>query len=187
MIILFNSLILIVCVVIFYNIKAGFLLALILKILVPSVVRLQFGPINLAIGDVMTIALSISYVFHMNKIHAVMPSKLKKYFCIYICSIPILIVCSTAFVPYSFQVSSFLKGFLFQMILFIVLGYYVLAVSNIRFVINVLCVISIFAGLYGIFSYVVGNNLYVGSLNLLYGSEDVFAYFMDEERGGLKI
>lgn len=80
MIILFNLLILIVCVVIFYNIKAGFLLALILKILVPSVVRLQFGPINLAINDVITIALSISYVFHMNKIHAVMPSKLKKYF-----------------------------------------------------------------------------------------------------------
>lgn len=186
MIILFNLLILIVCVVIFCNIKAGFLLALILKILVPSVVRLQFGPINLAISDVMTIALLISYVFHMNKIHAVMPSKLKKYFCIYVCSIPILIVCSTAFVPYSFQVSSFLKGFLFQMILFIVLGYYVLAVSNIRLVINVLCVISIFAGLYGIFSYVVGNNVYVGSLNLLYGSEDVFAYFMDEERGGLQ-
>lgn len=186
MIILLNLLILIVCVVIFYNIKAGFLLALILKILVPSVVRLQFGPINLAISDVMTIALLISYVFHMNKIHAVMPSKLKKYFCIYVCSIPILIVCSTAFVPYSFQLSSFLKGFLFQMILFIVIGYYVLAVSNIRFVINVLCVISIFAGLYGIFSYVVGNNVYVGSLNLLYGSEDVFAYFMDEERGGLQ-
>lgn len=186
MIIILDLLILLVSFIILFNIRVGFVLALMVKILVPSVVRLQLGPISLAIGDVLVSALLISFLCHREKIKATMPSKLGKYFSIYTLSVPVLIICSTAFVPYSFQFLSYFKGFLFQTILYIIIGYYVLNKSNIKSVINVLCVCSLMSGLYGIFSYAVGNNAYVGALNLLYGSEDIFAYFMEEERGGLQ-
>lgn len=186
MILLFNLLILIVCAIILFNIKLGFSLVFLLKILVPSVVRLQLNSFSIAINDVLVTVLLISFLLHKSEIKVVMPSKLKRYFGIYIFSIPILIVCSTAFVPYSFQFMSFLKGFLFQTMLYVIMGYYVLKVSNIKLIIRGLCVVSLLAGGYGIYSYIIGHNIYVGALNVLYGREDIFAYFSDEVRGGLQ-
>ena len=183
---LFDIYIIIVSVVLFRNIWVGFLLTLISKIIIPSVVRFSLGPLSIAINDVFTLVLLASFILHRQAFKSKVPGKINKYFCIYSAVTFVLIFLSSAYVPYDYQLFSFFKGFLFQTILYIWIGYNVLQEINISKYFNVICVVSLLAGLYGIYSYAIGENPYISALNLIYGWESEVSYFMEEIRGGLQ-
>lgn len=183
---LFDIYIIVVCIIIFRNIRVGFLLTLVSKIVIPSVVRFSLGSISIAINDVFTLVLLTSFILHRKELKAKVPSRINKYFYIYVTVTFILIFLSSAYVPYSYQLFSFFKGFLFQTILYIWIGYKVLQNINVSKYFNVICIASLLAGLYGICSYAISSNPYVSAMNLLYGGESDFSYFMEEIRGGLQ-
>lgn len=181
---LFDLYIIIVCLVIFRNIQVGFLITLVSRILIPGVVRFDLGPISMAIYDVFTITLLISFIISKSYKWKIQ-YPVAKYFYIYVISTFVLIFFSSAYVPYNFQLYSFFKTFLFQTILYIWIGFHVLKNLKLNKVSTIFCIITLFAGIYGIYSYIANSNPYISLLNLLYNSESDFSYFLDEARGGL--
>lgn len=181
---LFDIYIAIVCLVIFRNIQVGFLITLISKILIPGVVRFDLGPISVAIYDVFTLALLFSFVISKSYKWKIQ-YPIARYFYIYVVSTFILIFFSSAYVPYGYQLYSFAKSFLFQTILYIWIGFHVFRNFKLNKVISILCIVSLFAGIYGIYGYITSSNPYIILLNLLYGNESDFSFFLEESRGGL--
>ena len=182
---LFDFYILIVCLAIFRNIQVGFLITLASRFIIPGDVRLNLGPVSVAIYDVFTIALLISFI----KIKAYnwkIQHPIAKYFYIYVASTFALIFFSSAYVPYNYQLYSFIKNFLFQTILYIWIGFHVFRNYKLNKVICLFCILALLAGIYGIYSYKTSSNPYMSSLNILYGSQSDFSYFLEESRGGLQ-
>lgn len=181
----FDFYILIVCLAIFRNIQVGFLITLASRFIIPGDVRLNFGPISVAIYDAFMIALLISFI--ISKAYKwKIQRPIIKYFYIYVISTFVLIFFSSAYVPYNYQLYSFLKSFLFQTILYIWIGFHVLRNFKLNKVIYVFCILALLTGIYGIYSYITGSNPYISSLNLLYGIQSDFSYFLEESRGGLQ-
>ena len=182
---LFDFYILIVCLAIFRNIQVGFLITLASRFIIPGDVRLNLGPVSVAIYDVFTIALLISFI----KIKAYnwkIQHPIAKYFYIYVASTFALIFFSSAYVPYNYQLYSFIKNFLFQTILYIWIVFQVFRNYKLNKVICLFCILALLAGIYGIYSYKTSSNPYMSSLNILYGSQSDFSYFLEESRGGLQ-
>lgn len=182
--ILFNFYIIVVCLIILHNIRIGFLITFISRIIIPGNVRLELGAISIAIYDVFTLAVLFSFILK-REYRLKIPQTIKKYFYIYTVSTFILIFLSSAYVPYNYQLYSFLKNFLFQTIIYIWIGFYLFKEFEQKKIISILCITSLVAGVYGIYSYITSSNPYISLLNLSYDIEHDFSYFLEESRGGL--
>lgn len=186
MALIFDLYIIIVSIIILRNLKLGFFITLISHIIIPAVVRFKLGPISIAIYDVFMMCLILSFLIHKRYRKIKLPKPIHKYFIIYITSTFLLIFLSTGYVPYNYQILSFFKDFLFQVILYIIVGFYIIRNQDYYKYINILLIVSLIAGIYGIFSYVLKSNPYITTLNMIYSGNDLFAVFMDESRGGLE-
>ena len=186
MALIFDLYIIIVSIIILRNLKLGFFITLISHIIIPAVVRFKLGPISIAIYDVFMMCLILSFLIHKRYRKIKLPKPIHKYFIIYITSTFLLIFLSTGYVPYNYQILSFFKNFLFQVILYIIVGFYIIRNQDYYKYINILLIVSLIAGIYGIFSYVLKSNPYITTLNMIYSGNDLFAVFMDESRGGLE-
>lgn len=182
---LFNIYIIIVCVIILYNLQRGFILTLISRIIIPSSVRFSLGSISISIYDVFILTLLVSIIIHHKKYIKKTPNLISKYLYIYILSTFVLIFLSSGYVPYNYQLFSFLKNFLFQTVLYILIGFWVLKNADIRNVIHLTAIVSLLAGIYGILTYILRVNIYIDSLNNVYNVKNDFSFFMEEIRGGL--
>lgn len=186
MIILLFDILLIICAgVIIRNFKVGYFITLLLKILIPYYVYFQIGGFRININDFLLLFLFISFFYHQeyrNKI----PLNLKSVVIINVITTFILIFLSTGYVPFSYQMGSFIKKVLIQESIFLYLGFYALKLNNPQKYINILVYTSILAGIYGLFVYILKSNIYINTLALTYsGSENSFDFFLQESRGGL--
>lgn len=186
-ILFFNIIIFAIGILTLYNFRAGYLAILCSKILIPHMVRFGFGSLSLSIADTFSLILILSFVFHRNQLikKTNYPIILKKYFAIEILSTLLLILLSNGYVPYNYQLISFIKVTL-QDFVFMWMGFWAFyKIENIKYI-KILFVILISAGLYGIFSYIFKINPYVDLLYIVYsGIENLYSVFLEEERGGL--
>lgn len=186
-VLLFNIIILVVGILTLYNFRAGYLAIFCSKILIPHMVRFGIGSLSLSIADVFSLILIVSFIFHRTQLtkgkHY--PLILKKYFIIEIVITLLLIILSSGYVPYSYQFTSFIKTIL-QTFVFMWLGYWAFTPIANKRILNIIFIVLIGAGFYGILSYLIKFNPYVDLLYIVYsGEENIYSIFMDEERGGL--
>lgn len=182
---LFDIYIIIVCAIILYNPQKGFILTLISRIIIPSSVRFSLGSISISIYDIFILTLLASIIIHRKKYIKKTPKLISKYFYIYVLSTFVLIFLSSGFVPYNYQLFSFFKNFLFQTVLYILIGFWVLKNIDIKKTLRIISIVSLLAGIYGILTYILGVNIYIDLLNDIYNVKSDFSYFMEEIRGGL--
>lgn len=168
----------------FKNIKYGFLLSLICRILFPSYVSFVLGPISISIHYITTAALTVSLLFNYRRMGK-LPNDIKRYVLLYSLSTFILILLSSGFVPIGYQLQAFVKGFIFLTMLYIVEAKFIISVLSSNTIIKTIGWLSIIIGIYGIVSYLMSLNVYITLLSLNYGRDDMFAYFLEEERGGI--
>lgn len=169
------------------NFSKGFISILIAEICIPSTVRFQLGSFDVNIFDLLLIFLIVSFLINRPYKSISMPSNIKLFFLVQVVSTFVLIFFSSAVVPYSYQIFSFFKGFLFQTYIFLFMGFYASKALNMQSVNKVFINISICIGVYGICTYILKYNPYIDILSVLYtGEESIFSYFMEEVRGGLE-
>ena len=186
--ILFNILILTIIVVAFKNFRIGYLLALCSYIMIPSMVRFQLGGIGISMVDIIPLGLLLAFwMNHKFLMRSVKyPYRLKLYFSINVISTLILIFFSSGFVPLQTQLINLVK-YIIQTILFLFLGYYAFNSLNRQTAFNILLLVSIVCGLYGILTYFLHTNPYINLLYLLYtGEENIYIAFQESVRGALE-
>lgn len=169
------------------NFNIGFLTVLITRICIPSSVRFQLGNLSINFFDLLLLFLIISFIINRPYKKIQIPKNIKLFFAIQIISTFILILFSSETVPYTYQLSSFLKGFILQTYLFILLGFYASYNLKISQTNKPIIVTSIICGIYGIFTYLIKQNPYIDFLSISYtGEENIFSSFMEEIRGGIE-
>ena len=166
------------------NIKYGFLLSLICRILFPWYVSFVLGPISISIHYITTAALTVSLLFNYRRMGK-LPNDIKRYVLLYSLSTFILILLSSGYVPIGYQLQAFVKGFMFLTMLYIVEAKFIISVLSSNTIIKTIGWLSIIIGIYGIVSYIMSLNVYITLLSLNYGRDDMFTYFLEEERGGI--
>ena len=184
---LFNIIILIIGILTLYNFKVGYLCIFISRILIPHMVRFGIGAWSLSIADTYSLILIMSFIIHRNQLTRKIryPLILKKYFIIEITTTILLIFLSSGYIPYSYQITSFTKTII-QDFIFMWMGYWAFTNIDNKRTINLLLIIFIVVGLYGIFTYIIKLNPYINLLYFIYsGTENLFSAFLEEERGGL--
>lgn len=188
LILFFNILIVSIAVISLRNFSIGYVLILCSKIFMPYMVYLNLIVFRLSVNDFFSIILMISFLINRKKIISGQryPSILTKYYVIEILSTMFLILFSSGYVPYEYQILSYIKNIL-QNILFLWLGYWaVVRVDKKCFILIFL--ISVVAGVYGIISYIIKVNPYINTLYLMYSGSDIFnltTQFLEETRAGL--
>lgn len=186
--ILFDIVILIIIGIPFKNFRIGYLLALCSYMIIPHMVRFQFGGIGISIVDVIPMGLFVAFLVNRKYItqQIKFPRALKLYFYISIISDFILIFFSSGFVPYQTQFIDLVK-YTLHTSLFLILGYYAFYSLNKQIAYNIILCFSIVCGLYGILTYFIHTNPYINSLYLLYtGSENLYISFQESVRGALE-
>ena len=186
-ILVIDFLLLLVVAISFRNFTWGYFLSICWHIIIPSVARFQIGGISINAGDILCLGLIGAYFVNTGKLNSKLSPKLKLFFGVYIVSTFFLMILSSRVVPFSHQFQFFLKGFLFQEICYLILGFIALQnIKGIRFF-NILLTLSSIAGVYGILVYFLKVNILVDTFSLIYaGSENQFSYFMEEIRGGME-
>lgn len=186
-IILFNIIILGIGIYTIKNFNIGFFLTLLVKILIPSVVRFQIGGFSLNSTDFFYLFLICSFIINRPYRNIKMPQAIKYFILINVISTFIFILFSSRIVPYSYQFYSFFKGYLFQTYLYILLGFYASQNIRIKQFNNTIIYTSLLCGIYGLFTYVIKQNPYIDSISLIYSGEiSKYSSFIEEVRGGIE-
>lgn len=186
MIILIDLLCILVVGVSILNFRIGYLVVICCKICIPSVARLIWGPISVNIFDIFILSLLFSFVYNKEYKKVLIPYKLRNLFLIYIVSSYILILFSSEYVPYSYQITSLTKNFLFQQQILILMGFFAFKKVNLN-TIKILLITAIICGVYGIITYIIKANPLDDVFSVLYTGENArFSYFMEENRGSLQ-
>ena len=167
--------------------KLGYLIILCIKLLVPNIIRFQLGPVGVTLPDICSMFLLISFFIHKQELcnGIVYPNLLKKYFKAEVYITIFLIILSTGFVPYTYQLSMFIK-YVFRDLLFVWFSFWAFFRSDKQFIFNTLYLVLTIAGVYGIITYMIGSNPYINTLTQEFGGKNlVYNEFFAEERGGL--
>lgn len=185
---IFDILIIAICIIIIRNFKLGYFLSLIIKIAIPSVVRFQLGGFSINHVDILMLALLISFIIKKPYKRIKLPKKIKAFILINVLSTLVLIIFSLGIVPYEYQLSSYFKGYFFQTYMYIFFGYFAFQnIKNIESINKSIIIVSIVCGIYGIITYITKDNPYINILyNIYSGGDNIFSYFMEETRGGIE-
>ena len=187
MITVFNVIILFLSAITIWNYKIGFVFLLCAQFILNPEIRLQLGGSDICVLDIYSSVLLMSFIIHRGWKDAVLPYYIKKYFILDIITTLLLIILSSHYVPFIFQLSQFVKGEIFQYISFCYVGYFAMCgLKNPIFYLYIIFAAAFICGLYGIFAYYIGANPYISLISILYTGEDSLSiHFLEEERGEL--
>lgn len=170
-----------------YDYRKGFFAIFSSKLLLPSSIRLVIGSLNVDAQNIFHFVLIVSFILHLGFKHISLPKSIKTAFGMYAFVALLLILLSSAVVPYAYQLDMYLKRLLLIDVIYVFIGMCAFQqISSAKYQ-KMIIYISIVIGIYGIFTYVIKQNPYVTTMSLLYfNEEDEFSYFMDEVRGGIE-
>lgn len=170
--------------------RKGFCAALCARILFPEVTRFQAFGVNLAIYDILIVFLALSFCWSLYKrdfsdYEGKTPSGLIFFILFYYISSCALIFFSADLIPQEEQLKYFFKT-AFQETFYLIVGYFALRDADKKFFFNMLIVIALAAGLYGIYAYLSSSNPYVMSIISTFAEDNGYDEFLTEARGALK-
>ncbi len=185
-VLIFNLIITLILMTIFYDFKKGFVLLVLYKIVTPGYIDFRLGAFRFPFFVVAVLALLLSFYIHKSKRNIRFPKKLKLYYGVGIISTFILILLSARVVPISYQIYSFFKEYIIQDVVLCIIGFYAIADMDRKQFLSLIFTTSIWIGIYGIITYIIHFNPYVNILSLTYsGEEEAALFFADSVRGGL--
>ena len=172
------------------DLKKGFCAVVCARILFPEVARFQAFGVSLAIYDTIIIFLWFSFLWNWYK------GKLSDFegkssigvflfLLFYNLTSGILILFSADLIPQDEQFKSLLKV-AFQECSYLIVGYYALRDADKKFFFDLLILVALAAGLYGIYAYMTSSNPYIMSLITTYAEDNGYDNFLTEARGALK-
>jgi len=179
----------VVSVITFKNIKTGFALVIACRLLVPRVVRIGGGGIDLSFGSCMTfmlIGVLLLNVFILKKKENVLFPK-HLFF-------PFIVFISGLLFASFFGLEQGLKIRLFSLFEFIYTDFFLAFMAiylfnkqeDIKRFFKIIMYTACLMGIYGIFNYIAHANPYITVLNASYGAlSNALDFFMEEQRGGL--
>lgn len=172
------------------DLKKGFCLALCARILIPEIARFRGFGINLALYDVFILCLWVSFLWNLYKgrisvFDRKLPTGLIFFLIFYNLSSSILILLSADIIPQEEQFKYFFKS-AFQESTYLIIGYFALRDADKKFFFELLYVVAVAAGLYGIYAYITSSNPYIMSVITTYSENVGYDEFFTESRGALK-
>lgn len=183
---IFDFLILAIVTCIIAKPKIGAVAVLCSSILIPSMVRFEFGPLSLALSDVLSLSIIAYLVMNRSLNTYQMPVCLKKYYYLFVIGSLAFALFSAEIVPLSYQLKSIFKDLILGEYIVILYFNKTISTSELRFTIRSLTICAIIAGVYGVISYLIHINLYVTITSIEYSGADFAAsIFLDEARGGM--
>ena len=185
-----NIAVIILGVYIIKDLKKGFCAAICARILIPEVARIQFFGINLAIYDFLIICIAASFFWNLYKgklsvYDGESPAGLLWIIIFYNLSAGALILLSADLIPPEDQFKFLLKT-AFQESFYLIAGVYALRDVDKKYFFDLMIVVAVCAGLYGIYAYMTSSNPYIMSIITTYAEDNGYDNFLTEARGALK-
>ena len=186
-------LLLVICftfLVLIRNIRVGFGLIILLRIMILPSISLSLGPANILLTHITTIILFFAFFIHqyLKKQREEILNKhiLDKTIIIFILANFALIFFSSFNVGLISQIKYIGSGLIMQFLVCYVIWYIYNTREEITQFANIIALASIFLFLYGIFCYLTMSNPYISFVESTFGMEDSVLRRMEEIRGGLE-
>lgn len=186
LVLLFDCLIVAIVLYTLKDFSRGFVAMLCMTIAVPWMVQMKVGNTYMTYMDFFCLFLVIPLFYHIviNRKRLNKPFTLVILFDLFVTAL--LIIFSSQLVPLDYQANAFVKKKVYQEGVFLIAGVLAFQSMEKKVFFNALFVVSTVCGIYGIIAYFLSSNPYVSFLTYAYlGQESLFAFFLDESRGGM--
>lgn len=186
LIFLFDCIILGIAFMTLRNFERGFMAMFCMTIAVPWMVQLKMGNAHITYMDFFCVCLTIPLLIRifLKRINLNKPFVLIVFFDLFMTFL--LMIFSSHLVPLDYQFNSFVKKKIFQEGVFLVAAIVAFKNMSKKDFDYAIFTVSIICGIYGIVAYFLLMNPYVSLLSYTYlGQESLFAFFLDEARGGM--
>jgi hypothetical protein len=180
---IFTAIGILISIIIFLNYSLGFTLVIALRILVPgTVVRFFLGPLDISLNTFLSIMLFVALVLKKQYKGDTMPAKLIHYILIFCISLFVFIPFAPV-IPFMFQIKMVLQFIVVDLSIGLFAWYAIRNLQQVKCFCIIIFVSTFIGCVYGIFTYVIGENPYIILVNLMYDGFDFLSDFYDEGRG----